>query len=280
MRSRTVRIDSVKRDQQLVTHFLSALNSQYGTSFRIVRWPDEDNRQTPAVEAVASDVGGETIAIEHTLIQPFEGERIDTERLMKVFGRLEGNADLIKPGYNVDVIVRVGAIPSGVDWRLVGDRVHNQIKQIIPVRGEGSTDESIEGLPFALSITLGISSHDQSEKDHVWVSRYQGPDTLKQVVRTALERKLPKLVAETASRRILLLEKADVAHGHSEIRKAIDALALDFPELVQVDEIWLAITTCWDREDTLFFCELSPNVMGRKLKLDLRTSETTALGQS
>jgi hypothetical protein len=36
-----------------------------------------------------------------------------------------------------------------------------------------------------------------------------------------------------------------------------------------VDEIWLAVTTCWDKEDTLFFYELSPNVMGRKLKLDL-----------
>jgi len=268
----------VKRDQQLVSYFLSALNSQYGASFRIVRWPDEDNRQTPAVEAVASDANSETIAIEHTLIQPFEGERIDTERLMKVFGKLEGHADLIKAGYNVDVIVRVGAIPTGVNWQLIGDRVHDQIKKIIPVRGQGSTDESIEGLPFALSITLGIRSHDQSEKDHVWVSRYQGPDTLKQVVRTALERKLPKLVAEKASRRMLLLEKADVAHGHSEIRKAIDELVLDFPKLAQVDEIWLAITICWDREATLFFYELCPNVMGRRLKLDLRTSATTALG--
>jgi hypothetical protein len=40
----------------------------------------------------------------------------------------------------------------------------------------------------------------------------------------------------------------------------------------------LAITTCWETEEVLFFSELYPNVMDRKLKLDLRTSVTTALG--
>jgi hypothetical protein len=268
----------MKRDQQLVSYFLSALNRQYGSSYRVVRWPDENNRQTPAVEAVASDASGETVAVEHTLIQPFEGERLDTERFMRVFGKLEGNVDLIKPGYNVDVIVRAGAIPTGLKWEATADRVLKHIQKIIPVRGEGRTDESIEGLPFALSITLGVSSHDLPEEDHVWVSRYEGPDTLKQVVRIALERKLPKLVAEKASRRILLLEKADHARGHSDIRKAIDVLSPDFPELAKVDEIWLVITTSWDREDTLFFFELCPNVMDRRLQMDLRTSLTTALG--
>lgn len=269
----------MKRDQKLVSHFLSAFNQQCGASFKVERWPDVENRQTPAVEAVASNANGETIAIEHTLVQPFEGERIDTERLMKVFGELEGCADLIKPGYNVDVMVRVGAIPTGIGWEVIAERVHKHLEKRIPVLSEVTSEETIAGLPFALSITLGIWSHAPAEEDHVWVSRYEGPDSLKQVVRTALERKLPKLVGEKASRRILLLEQADVAHGHANVRTAIDELSPEFPTLAQVDEIWLAITTCWDREEVLFFSELAPTVMGRKLKLDLRTSVTTALGQ-
>jgi hypothetical protein len=88
---------------------------------------------------------------------------------------------------------------------------------------------------------------------------------------------LPKLVAEKTTRRILLLEQADVAHGHSDIRTAIDELRPEFPDLALVDEIWLAITTCWETDDVLFFSELFPNVMTRKLKLDLRTLATTAL---
>jgi hypothetical protein len=268
----------MKRDQQLVFNFLSALNQQYGTSFKVVRWPDVDNRQAPAVEAVAADRGGETVAIEHTLVQPFDGERTDTDRFMKVFGKLEGCAELIKPGYNVDVIAKVGAIPTGVRWEAVAEQVRRHIEKRIPGLSDRTTVEAITGLPFDLSITLGIWSHSATEEDHVWISRYEGPSTLKQVVRTALERKLPKLVAEEASRRILLLEQADVAHGHADVRRAIDALSPDFPKPAQVDEIWLAITSCWDREDVLFFCELSPNLMDRKLKLDLQTSVTTALG--
>lgn len=269
----------MKRDQQLVSYFLRAFNHQYGTSYKVVRWPDAENRQTPAVEAVAYDDNGETIAIEHTLIQPFEGERIDTDRFMKVFGKLEGNTDLMKPGYNVDVIVRVGAVRKGTKWEVVADRVREHIVESIPALGEGTKEESIAGLRFALSVTLVIQSHGPAEKDHVWISRYEsGSATLKQVVRTALERKLPKLVAEKANRRMLLLEKADFAHGYTDVRTAIDVLSSEFPELAQVDEIWLALTPHWEREDVLFFCELFPSVMGRKLKLDLRTSVTTALG--
>jgi hypothetical protein len=270
----------MKRDQQIVSHFLFALNAQYGESFTVVRWPDEENRQTPAVEAVASDSNGATLAIEHTLIQPFEGERIDSERFIKVFGRLEGHVELIKPGYNVNVTVRVGVIPNGVNWQLVADQVQRHLKRLIPVRGNGKTIESIEGLAFALPVTLGITPHDPTEEDHVWVSRYAAPDTLKKVVRSALERKLPKLIAEKASRRILLLEKADIANGHSAIREAIDVLWSDFPELAHVDEIWLAITLYWESANTLFFYELCPNVLDRRLKLDLKTSATTALGQA
>ena len=70
----------MKRDQGLVSHFFTALNTQYGASLKVVRWPDEENRQTPAVEAVASDASGETVAIEHTLVQPFSPGRTGRRR--------------------------------------------------------------------------------------------------------------------------------------------------------------------------------------------------------
>src|ERR1035438_9171474 len=122
----------MKRDQLLVSHFLSALNQQYRASFKVVRWPDEENRQTPAVEAVAADVNGDTLAIEHTLVQPFEGEREDGERMMKAIGKLEGHPDLMKPGYNVNVIVRVGAIPKGLKWEVLTDGVQKHLHKVIP----------------------------------------------------------------------------------------------------------------------------------------------------
>jgi len=268
----------MKRDQRLVSNFISALSQQYGAPLTIVRRPDEENRQSPAVEVVASDSTGKTLAIEHTLIQPFEGERIDTDRFIRVFGGLEDCDDLKKPGCNVDVIVRVGSIPTGVRWDYVAGQVREHLKRRVPILGEGSTVERIAGLPVELSVTLLIQAHGSEEADHVWISRFGSLASLKEVVRTALKRKLPKLLAENADRRMLLLEQADIAHGHGAVRVAVDELITDFPDLTRVDEIWLAITTCWETEDTLFFNALWPNVMGTKLKLDLRTSMTSVLG--
>jgi len=268
----------MKRDQQLVSDFLSALSRQYGTPLTIVRRPDEENRRSPAVEVVASDPNGKTLAIEHTLIQPFEGERIDTDRFIRVFGGLEGCDDLKKPGCNVDVIVKVGSIPTGVKWDVVAAQVREHLARRIKVLGEGSTVEPITGLPFELPVRLMVQQHGPEEADHVWISRFGSLTSFTRVVRTALERKLPKLLAQNADRRMLLLEQADVAHGHAAVRVSVDELIVDFPDLTRVDEIWLAITSCWETEDTLFFNELWPNVMGRKLKLDLRTSMTSALG--
>lgn len=65
----------------------------------------------------------------------------------------------------------------------------------------------------------------------------------------------------------MLLEQADVGHGHSVIRSAIDDLSSEFPDWKRIDEIWLAVMTCWELAGALLFYELYPNVMGRKLHI-------------
>ena len=78
--------------------------------------------------------------------------------------------------------------------------------------------------------------------------------------RVGIQRKLPKLVNEYADRRVLLLEKADIACGITDARAAIDKIADEFPLVKTIDEIWLTITHCWD--------ELCPELGGRRLKLE------------
>jgi hypothetical protein len=268
----------MKRDQQLVSHFLSAFNQHHGTSFRVVRWPDEENRQTPAVEAVAADDEGTTLAFEHTLIEPFEHEKDDSNRFMRVFGPLESHPDLKKPGYNVTLVVKVGAIPNGLKWDAASLQVRDHLTTIIPLLVEGQRVENIPGLGCPLAVDVIIERHGPDETDHVWISRMLPADSLTTIVRKALDRKLKKLVAEPVTRHVLLLEKADFVHAHSKIRVAIDGMSRDFPELARVDEIWLVITGSWETENVLFFSELYPNVMDRRLMLDLKTSVTMALG--
>jgi hypothetical protein len=268
----------MKRDQQLVLHFLSAFNQHHGTSFRVVRRPDEENRQTPAVEAVAADDDGTTLAFEHTLIEPFEGEKNDSARFEQVFVPLEGHPDLMKPGCNVRLKIAVGAIPTGVKWGTANLRLREHLAAVLPSLVEGQTVENIPGLGWPLAVDVDIERHGTDEDDHVWVWRSLPTDSLTAVVRRSLKRKLKKLVAEPAARHVLLLEKADFVHAHSKIRVAIDGMSDDFPELSEVDEIWLVITGSWETENVLFFSELYPNVMDRRLMLDLKTSVTMALG--
>ncbi len=264
----------MRRDQLLVEHFLSAYNRYHEPSYKVVRWPEVTNRKTQAVEAVASNDLGLTIAIEHTLVEPFEGERQDTDRFMRVFSRLEGNPDLAMPGYDIDLIARVGAIPTGADWEEVGDVVCRQLALRIPSLEEGRACEQMSGVGFSLEIVVTISAHDPGQKDHVWISRSLPADSLEAVVRKALARKLPKLVREAADRRILLLEKADIACGFTDIRVALDRLSCEFSQLKLVDEVWLAVTHCWESEDAVFFYELLPELGGRRLLLEGSSTAT------
>lgn len=258
----------MRRDQLLAEHFLSTYNNCHGCSYKVVRWPDAINRKTEAVEAVARNESGETIALEHTLIEPFCGEREDTNRFMRVFGELEGNPDLKKLGCDVDVVVQVGAIKTGFEWEEAREFVHRYLASRIPLLKEGITCEEIAGAGFKLEVTLGITAHDPGMKDHVWISRTLPVDSLEVVVRRALEHKLPKLLAEPATRRILLFEKADIAIGLTNIRVALDSFSVDFPQLKKIDEVWLAITHCWESEDVLFFNELSPELGGRRWMME------------
>lgn len=243
-------------------------NFYHKASFRAIAWPDQINRETEAVEAVAADKDGITMALEHTLIEPFEGERGDADRFMKVFSKLEGKRELIRPGYNVDLAVKVGVIPTGVKWQQVGDIVCRHLAARIPLLTEGCALEIVPGVEFPLEVSIGISAHDPGEVDHVWISRRLPKDSLEVVVRRALRRKLGKLVAQQADRRVLLLEKADIAGSLTGIRAALDHLSSDFPQLKIIDEIWLVITHSWDSEDALFFYELSPALGGRRLLME------------
>jgi hypothetical protein len=264
----------MRRDQRVVEHFLTGYNFYHRTSFGVIAWPDQTNRETEAVEAVAADEQGITMALEHTLIEPFEGERVDTDRFIKVFGQLEGNPNLIRPGYNIDLAVKVGVIPTGVKWQEVGDAVRRHLAARMPLFAQGWTVEVIPGVGFSLEVSVGITVHDPGETDHVWISRKLPEDSLQVVVRRALCRKLRKLVAQQADKRILLLEKADIARGLTDIRSALDDLSSEFAEFKNIDETWLVITHSWDSEDALFFYELSPVLGGRRLVLEMSSSST------
>ena len=102
-------------------------------------WVEE--KQDGTVEVIATRVDGIRLALEHTLIQPFVGEKFDSEVFMRAFGRIEKNAGLTVPERLLDVIIPVGAIPKGYDWDEVGQDLLNWLlanHAVAPREGEAS----------------------------------------------------------------------------------------------------------------------------------------------
>src|SRR6266566_3766238 len=108
------------RERPLIEMFLSAYENDTWKGASL-DWVEE--KQDGAVELVATSVSGRNLALEHTLIQPFVGEKFDSEAFIKAFGRIEKNPALVLPERNLYVIIPVHAIPKGYNWDEVGEDV-------------------------------------------------------------------------------------------------------------------------------------------------------------
>jgi hypothetical protein len=250
----------MKRDQKLVALFLERFNELTGSTFQVKEWPDDNERTKPAVEAIAVDELGTTLAIEHTLLQPFDGEREDTTRFLLAVGTLEKDESLRLPGYCVYISFYVGSIPKGVKWSAINPAIREWLREHIAAFPTGHSKQVIPNLPFELRVGV-TKTAIRDGYERIFFMRYEPPESLNVVMQTAMRRKLPKLVGTDADRRILLLEQNDIAHGHGATHEAIKTAGKDFPELASVNEIWVVDTVGWESGDYLSYLRAYPDLM-------------------
>lgn len=251
----------MKRDQKLVSAFLNEYKQICGCTFEVKQWVDDCERNKPAVEAIAVDsVSGASLAIEHTLLQPFEGEKDDTQRFLAVIGDLEKDDSLKFPRYMITLHLKVGAIPKGIKWPDVNKTFEQWIRDNNTKFLDGDSKAEVDH--NGLKIEIGISKIplEHHEKGMLLFARYLPPPSLAEVIRTSFKKKLPKLVATTADKRILLFEENTPILGTVEIHETIRNLSAEFAELKSVDEIWLLWTMVWDTEDYLSFTRIWPDI--------------------
>ena len=79
----------MRRDRRLVHMFLL----KYG-DYPKWDYPEDSERNKGAVEIIAEDQNGNSVAVEHTLIQPFSGEREDAQPFSQVLEPLDRDASL------------------------------------------------------------------------------------------------------------------------------------------------------------------------------------------
>lgn len=77
-------------DIELVNMFLSQFKDGDGNSYKLETRPDVVERKEKAIEAIAVSENGSRMAIEHTYIQPFEGQMADNVPFLTVFEQFRG----------------------------------------------------------------------------------------------------------------------------------------------------------------------------------------------
>jgi hypothetical protein len=254
-------IKVLKRDQELVSAFLNEYGKISGSAFEVKEWVEDNERNKPAVEAIAVEMAtGATLAIEHTLLQPYEGEKNDTRIFLTVIGELEKDASLKLPRYEVSIFFRVGAIPKGIKWTEVNDTLGQWIRNNISTCPDGDSRRELQYANVNIEMLITKMPLEQHETGLLLFGRYDAPATVVDVVRTAFDRKLRKLVGTNADKHILLFENDIPLHGNGTIYEIIQSLSPEFADLQNVDEIWLLGTSWWESTGYLTFTKIWPEV--------------------
>jgi hypothetical protein len=249
----------MRRDEQLIDLFLRGYKDRDGYSYRLESRPDQTERAKPAVDCIAVSERGKRLAVEHTLVEPFEGQIADNRPFLAVFERLHHSTELTLPNVLINILVPVGAIPKGVDWDQVGRRVVEWFRNARLEVRSGDSDHKIPGLGFDLPVRIEAMELPDSPGVLV-VGRLRPPDKLfSDMVRKALAAKLPKLVKTLADSRILLMEDASMILGMTSFSHEIDVAREDYPDLGRVDSVWLAHTPVWDSERVVWFLHVWPD---------------------
>lgn len=251
----------MKRDECLARHFFTGYGDLIGEAFNIIELPDQAERKCQAVEVIAINGLGIRFAVEHTLLQPFEGQKQDDVVFLKVFLRLEKDPSLILPGFTIRVVLSVGAVPKGVNWETVGQIVHRWLRQSsrsIPI---GMSKHIVGGLPFALEVQV-IKTDCPGQPGKIFIARKWPDKPLENIIRKALGDKLPKLIDAKADRRIMLFEE-NIPFGEVVIIETIESVKGEFPNLRKIDSIWIADTVGWESDKAVFFYQIRPNMTAR-----------------
>jgi hypothetical protein len=222
-------------------------------------WADADqqkadaiDRTNPAVDMVAERKSdGMTLAIEHTIIEPFVQEKEDYASFSEAdFFGIEKDQSLVVPGIWIEVFVPVGTsrnqppaarkaiVQSVHDWvksnRLVLPKDSSQ--PLCPISGAPAN------APGEITLTVRVTPLGCGESGAVHVRRQQIDNNLGDVVEKALKKKLAKLVNTPADRRILMLERQHMNLLPESMLAEIERRRASFPELAKVDEVWIIET--------------------------------------
>ncbi len=198
------------------------------------------------IDGFAERADGATLAIEHTVVEPFVGDIADQSEMLPLFPLIEHDRSLLVPGIWIRLFVPVGAfhLQRPRVREAIVRAVHDwlRINRLSIPTGDSKHACRVKGIPGKpdtdITLTLKVVAVPGEGKLHV--RRQQVGDTFGDVIEKMLAKKLPKLVKSAASKRILMLERRHMNLFPERIYQEIEKRRAVFPSLHDVHEIWVA----------------------------------------
>lgn len=225
------------KDYEIVAAFIEHLQEHGYPGLRICQYPDQRNRRSPDIEAIAGP-----FAIEHTSIDTLPNQRRNNDWFIRVIGKLEQELQS-QISFRLSIIFPYDAVTKGQDWTTIRENLKNWILEKAPRLECGRhLLNNIRDIPFQLTV---FKEHDLAPA--VRFSRFP-PDNayLPDRIKKLLDRKAEKLkkYQYLGKTTILLIESNDIALMDIQGRKILDAVreAYPFGLPTGVNEIWYVDT--------------------------------------
>lgn len=183
------------------------------------------------------------MAVEHTLIEPFVGNKSDFAAFEHSLEALRSDQSLAIPNAGIEVYIPVGTMDGQKPPRR--QKIVESVRSWIAANrlqlreGEHRYECQVPGEPnITLTVKFKPWRNPNNPPGLLLVGRQQIVNDLDIVVEKALRRKLPKLVNTKADHHILFLEREDMTFHPELIFAEIERQRPNFPSLDRVDEIW------------------------------------------
>jgi hypothetical protein len=214
-----------------------------------------DEQLDGAIEALITRADRQTMAIEHTLIQPFLNEMTDLARFEPVFRRIADDKSLAVPYTGITVYLPVGILDGQkrATQGVIAEAIHSWIanNRLHLREGEHRYQCDIPGMP-PVTLTVKRNKYNLSQ-GVVLLGRQQVTNDLDKVIEKALRTKLPKLIRQQADRHVLFLERNRFNFFPDLIFAEIERQRPNFPLLEKVHEIWHVETIFYKQDGYVCF---------------------------
>ncbi|HVW09362.1 MAG TPA: hypothetical protein VHC90_12310 [Bryobacteraceae bacterium] len=196
---------------------------------------------------------GKTLAIEHTVAEPFVGEIEDYRVFFEPsFLKLEADKSLVVPGRWIRVFVPARTL-EGYRRQDTREGIVGAVRGWIKQNGSSVVDGE-HRYQCPMKAVRGIADRDiqltvkaqNLNPGSVHVRRQQTKSDFSDVIRNVMERKVKKLAKQPADKRVLILERQ---HMNLEPRRIMDEMmrqAPNYREMADIHEVWILETIGYD----------------------------------